>query len=148
MNDEGQDSKTIYSFAQIDFCSKYIYSYFCPLKLLSCSRWIYSTRPYQKLQTYFAWMVLTWYFYCRTYVEHGYISYCHCWYIQYVTLPQRGDFHLKVWWISNQMNIFGTSDHEISLTCVQLGQWVQRYSQSSALVSTITTSGFRTLKAT
>ena len=41
MNDEGQDSKTGYSFAQIDFCSKYI-SFalldFCPLELLSCSR--------------------------------------------------------------------------------------------------------------
>ena len=24
MNDEGQDSKTVYSFAQIDFCSKYL----------------------------------------------------------------------------------------------------------------------------
>ena len=33
MNDEGQDSRTIYSFAQVDFCSKYIS--FALLKLLS-----------------------------------------------------------------------------------------------------------------
>ena len=35
MNDEGQDSKIVYRFAQIDFCSKYIS--FVLLKLLSCS---------------------------------------------------------------------------------------------------------------
>ena len=35
MNDEGQDSKTVYSIARIDFCSKYIS--FALLKLLSCS---------------------------------------------------------------------------------------------------------------
>ena len=35
MNNEGQDSTTVYSFARLDFCSKYIS--FALLDLLSCS---------------------------------------------------------------------------------------------------------------
>ena len=38
MNDEGQDSKTIYSFAQIDFCSKYVS--FALLELLSARSFV------------------------------------------------------------------------------------------------------------
>ena len=38
MNDEGQDSKTVYSFNQIDFCSKYIS--FALLKLLSTQTFV------------------------------------------------------------------------------------------------------------
>ena len=41
MNDEGQDSKTVHSFAQIVFCSKYLS--LALLKLLSCSRCIVSS---------------------------------------------------------------------------------------------------------
>ena len=38
MNDEGQDSKTVYSFARIDFCSKYIS--FALLELLSTQTFV------------------------------------------------------------------------------------------------------------
>ena len=38
MNDEGQDIKTVYSFARIDFCSKYIR--FALLKLLSTQTFV------------------------------------------------------------------------------------------------------------
>ena len=38
MNDEGQDSKTVYSFARIDFCSKYIS--FALLQLLSTQTFV------------------------------------------------------------------------------------------------------------
>ena len=38
MNDEGQDSKTVYSFARIDFCSKYIS--FALLELLSSQTFV------------------------------------------------------------------------------------------------------------
>ena len=40
MNDEGQDSKTVYSFARNDFCSKYIS--FALLKLLSTGTFVQS----------------------------------------------------------------------------------------------------------
>ena len=38
MNDEGQDIKIVYSFAQIDFCSKYIS--FALLELLSTETFV------------------------------------------------------------------------------------------------------------
>ena len=45
MNDEGQDSKTVYSFAQIDFCSKYIS--FALLELLSTQTFVLLPKYYR-----------------------------------------------------------------------------------------------------
>ena len=46
MNDEGQDIKIVYSFARIDFCSKYIS--FALLKLLSTRTLV--LLPFEKWQ--------------------------------------------------------------------------------------------------